>query len=553
MVKLLVPAPLEGEFAADGRFQGQESETVGDFREALRLLEEQPESAVFLGGGREVLEGAAYRSVVRAFSPLRQPVLVLAGDGRLIWANEQAAEEGLSLEAAPGGDISGILDESTKHSFLKALARSAAEGVLTRAVVKKADARYEVSIIPAGEGEVSLAAAVFSRRDDDAALYERVERLTDIAVSLFPEDPEMLVRMPGPERLDFIKGLIEKTVQRTFEYDDFILRTIDEKSGDLEVILARSGTGAKLSKRTLRVGTEGGSVAGYVAATGRPYLVDDAETEPRWIGDLEGIHSVVVVPLRLGSKVIGTFAVEKKERFAFDYYDLMLATMFADYITAALDMADLVGLGQSVVVEQVAASVVEEVADHLKNINESVSRLRGLNIGDSIAVTSRLESIRTSVSTIEESILKGARKVGAAVGPPKVPADETLAGKRILVADDEPSILQSLGDILRSSGCEVEFAHDGSEAVEMASSRQYDLVVSDIKMPKMTGYEVYSSIKARFPDTSVILMTAYGYDPTHSIVRARQEGLEAVLYKPFRAETLKKALKQALGKKETGT
>lgn len=46
-------------------------------------------------------------------------------------------------------------------------------------------------------------------------------------------------------------------------------------------------------------------------------------------------------------------------------------------------------------------------------------------------------------------------------------------------------------------------------------------------------------------------MTAYGYDPTHSIVRARQEGLEAVLYKPFRAETLKKTLKQALQKKVT--
>ena len=77
----------------------------------------------------------------------------------------------------------------------------------------------------------------------------------------------------------------------------------------------------------------------------------------------------------------------------------------------------------------------------------------------------------------------------------------------------------------------------------------YDLVISDIKMPKMSGYEVYASIKSTFPETSVILMTAYGYDPTHSIVRARQEGLEAVLYKPFRAETLKKTLRQALQKK----
>ena len=201
----------------------------------------------------------------------------------------------------------------------------------------------------------------------------------------------------------------------------------------------------------------------------------------------------------------------------------------------------------------VTESVVEEVAGHLKNINESISELRRHNIGDSIAVTSRLENILASTSDILDAILKGARKVTAAVAPPIAAAEEILSGKRILVADDEPSILQSLGDSLRSSGCEVSFARDGFEAVEMATSTVYDLVISDIKMPKMSGYEVYSSVKAKFPETSVILMTAYGYDPTHSIVKARQEGLDAVLYKPFRAETLKKALRQAFQKKGAGS
>jgi len=551
MVKLLVPAALQEEFKADGRFEDQECEAVGDFREAMRLLEEQPGRAVFLGGGSAPLDQPSYESTVAPLAPLQQPAILVSAGGRLLWANEAAQAEGFSFDAVPDGEVSRCFESGTRHPFLKELGRSCSARLLTRAVVEKGGRTYEVSFLPAGSGGAAVAAAIFNRRDLEEPLYERVERMAQVAASLFPEDPEMLVRLPGRERVDFIKGLIEKTVKRVFEYDDFILRTINEETGDLEVILARSAAGASLSKRVLHVATEGGSVAGYVAATGKPYLVEDSSAEPRWIGDLEGIQSAVVVPLRLGSKVIGTFAVEKQEKFGFDYYDLVLATILAGYITAALDMADLVGLGQSVLVERVAESVVEEVAGHLQNINESISQLRHLNIGDSIAVTSRLESIRASASTIEESIMKGVRKVGAAIGKPEVEAEEGLAGRRILVADDEPSILQSLGDILRSSGCEVEFAHDGFEAVEKATREHFDLVISDIKMPKMSGYEVYSSIKSKHPDTSVILMTAYGYDPTHSIVRARQEGLEAVLYKPFRAETLKKALKQSLQKKES--
>ena len=52
-------------------------------------------------------------------------------------------------------------------------------------------------------------------------------------------------------------------------------------------------------------------------------------------------------------------------------------------------------------------------------------------------------------------------------------------------------------------------------------------------MPNRNGYEVFEGVRATDPGTKVILMTAYGYDPTHSIVRASEEGLCAVLYKPF--------------------
>jgi CheY-like chemotaxis protein len=93
----------------------------------------------------------------------------------------------------------------------------------------------------------------------------------------------------------------------------------------------------------------------------------------------------------------------------------------------------------------------------------------------------------------------------------------------------------------------VEAAADGLEVMEMIDARPpYDLILSDIKMPRRDGYEIYSHVRERFPDMPVILMTAYGYDPSHSIVKARIKGLEVVLFKPFKVTMLRKAVHDAL-------
>ena len=74
----------------------------------------------------------------------------------------------------------------------------------------------------------------------------------------------------------------------------------------------------------------------------------------------------------------------------------------------------------------------------------------------------------------------------------------------------------------------------------------FDLVISDIKMPGHSGYEVFVLSKELSPDTPVILMTGFGYDPHHSIVRASQQGLQSFLFKPFKATQLIEEVKKAL-------
>ncbi len=78
------------------------------------------------------------------------------------------------------------------------------------------------------------------------------------------------------------------------------------------------------------------------------------------------------------------------------------------------------------------------------------------------------------------------------------------------------------------------------------SGRPFELVISDIRMPDRNGYEVFRATRQSSKDTPVILMTGFGYDPHHCIIRASQEGLHSLLFKPFKASQLIDEVTKAL-------
>ncbi|MFH1681955.1 MAG: response regulator, partial [Candidatus Eisenbacteria bacterium] len=119
----------------------------------------------------------------------------------------------------------------------------------------------------------------------------------------------------------------------------------------------------------------------------------------------------------------------------------------------------------------------------------------------------------------------------------------------VLVADDQLHVRKFLREILEGEGFAVEDAEDGEEVVSKVMEKQYDLVISDIRMPKKSGNEVVAALKEIAPDLPVILITAYGYDPSHTGIRARREGVVDVLYKPFDLKKLKEAITRGLSEK----
>ena len=118
----------------------------------------------------------------------------------------------------------------------------------------------------------------------------------------------------------------------------------------------------------------------------------------------------------------------------------------------------------------------------------------------------------------------------------------------LLVADDDPGLRESLERTLTREGYRVLLASDGRAALERLQDGAVDLIVTDLKMPGLTGLELLRAAKAIAPDIDVILLTAFG--TVEEAVKAMKDGAYDFLTKPFRREQLLKLIDKALERRE---
>jgi 2-keto-4-pentenoate hydratase/2-oxohepta-3-ene-1,7-dioic acid hydratase in catechol pathway/CheY-like chemotaxis protein len=130
--------------------------------------------------------------------------------------------------------------------------------------------------------------------------------------------------------------------------------------------------------------------------------------------------------------------------------------------------------------------------------------------------------------------------------PDRDQRDQVLCGLHALVADDDENMRRLMTAVLEKVGCACTVASDGAEAMEAIRGGKLDMVVSDIIMPHHNGYEIFAAAREKRPDMPVVLVTGFGYDPNHSLVKASREGLTAVLYKPFTPQQLLDELERAV-------
>jgi len=130
--------------------------------------------------------------------------------------------------------------------------------------------------------------------------------------------------------------------------------------------------------------------------------------------------------------------------------------------------------------------------------------------------------------------------------PPKALEIDSLAGKRVLVVEDEPALAAAVADALTDAGFEVDRAGDGEEALARVAERPYDLVVCDLKMPRLDGRAFYRAIAATAPDLAARVIFVTGDVVGPEAERFLEETGCRWLAKPFRLGDLLRAARDVL-------
>jgi CheY-like chemotaxis protein len=372
---------------------------------------------------------------------------------------------------------------------------------------------------------------------------QKLDALHQAGVELAALDSDQLAEMCVEERIELLKSNIRRFTHDLLHYDVVEVRLLDRLTNKLEPLLDEGMT-TEAAGRALYARAEGNGVTGFVAATGKSYICTDTSTDPLYIEGAAGARSSLTLPLLYQDAVIGTFNVESPRLNAFGDDDLQFAEIFSREIANALHTLELLTAEKRSTASQSIEAIRREVALPVDDILAAATAVLDRYIGHDPEMGDKLRQILAGARAIKQSI----QRVGETLAPsaptvgPEGAAHAQLKGLRVLVADSDERVRRSAHGLLGNFGCIVETARDGREAQTMARLGTYDAILVDIRLPDMSGHEAYCKFRQSQPKARLILMTAFGYDPSHAIVKCRQEGLRFVLYKPFRVDQLLDAL-----------
>ena len=403
-------------------------------------------------------------------------------------------------------------------------------------------------------GEVSQVVAVVWDASSGKRLQAKIDAIDAAGRELARIDRDSIAELRPQERLRLMQEKIINFSKELMHFDHFAIRVLDKKTNRLEVVISE-GLPEEALSIDLYANPEGNGISGYVGATGRSYICHDVEKDGRYVLGLDHSKSSLTVPLNLFGEVVGTYNVESDRVGAFTEDDRQFAEIFGRYVAMALNVLDLLVVERFHTSSTITQTLLDEAAGPAGDIVCEIDKLREDYLGDPTLVAA-LERVKRHATTIRSAIDAASdgpnRVIGCDDDAASPPTPSTLLGKRILVADDEPNIRKSIRDVLEKRGCTVTVAKDGQEACGILdTAAPFDLVLSDIKMPYRNGYEIFATVQRQEARTPVILMTGFGYDPHHSIVRASQDGLAGVLFKPFKVEQLIEEVEKATSEAST--
>jgi CheY-like chemotaxis protein/GAF domain-containing protein len=501
----------------------------------------------------EVINVARLVQNERILQGMPDGVVLLGSDNTILWGNGRL-REWTGREEIVGSNFYDVMgtpeilgpDFCPFHTAL-------ATGHASASTLRCFQNRYmRVHAAPVGDAEGAAQHLVVTIREvtDEILQQQKLTAIHQAGIELADLTPDEVAKMSVEERIELLRANILHCTQDVLHYDVVEIRMLDPKTRILVPVLA-VGMTPQASGRELRAEPTGNGVTGFVAATGKSYLCEDTSEDPLYLEGAAGARSSLTVPVMLHDRVTGTLNVESPEPRAFSESDLQFLEIFARDVAIALNTLELLAAEKASTAAASVEAIHSAVALPVDDILNDAVNVMERYIGHQPDVVERLQQILRNARDIKQVIQKVGQSMAPTEAQPpsaRVELRPALVGRRVLVIDADESVRSAAHALLERYRCIVETAHDGNEAQFMvrslAADQHYDAIIADIRLPDMSGFDLLLKLREMMERVPMALMTGFGYDPGHSIVKARQAGLQAVLYKPFRLDQLLETVEQ---------
>ncbi|MCA9128439.1 MAG: GAF domain-containing protein [Planctomycetales bacterium] len=538
-------------FPTVGIEQGIESDDVSSPVEAIAKLSRSSYCGVYLDGGGVNCETALVRLLQseRILDGMPDGVALIDSDMIVTWANA-ALRRWSPLDEPIGNNFYSVLNNPQIMGpdfcpFHTALAT----GASSSSTLQTSDnSYYQVHVAPLMDAATDNAALVATVSDITSEILQqqKLAAIHHAGLQLTDLKPDEIFAMDTNARIELLKDNIRHYTQDLLNVEVIEIRLLEQSTRNLMPLLS-VGINQVAADRQLYARPQGNGVTGYVAATGKSYLCEDASQDPLYLEAFSGAASSLTVPLMLQDLVIGTINVESNKVRAFTSADLQFLEIFSRDVAVALNTLELLVAQRNNTAQKSCEAIHSAVALPVdKILNDAVNVIEKY-IGREPEVVDRLQRILRNARDIRRVI----QDIGQSFAPTEaLPAGCTaqlldkLRDRRILVVDEEFQVINDAHRLLERFGCIVESAHSGEEAVSMyrnsLSDAAYHCVISAVNLPDYSGHQLMLRLLQVTPKVPMALMSGFGYDPGHSIVKARQAGLhpKALLYKPFKESQL---------------
>jgi CheY-like chemotaxis protein/PAS domain-containing protein len=547
---LFLAGDLDGEADLRARLEDRfEVVTMHNSFRALARLAREPFAGVYVASNHlaDAFQMGRLVQSERILAGFPDGVALLDSNSTIAWANDRLRQWADQSEVV-GENFYAILgspeilgpDFCPFHTAL-------ATGLSSNSTLRCGENQYlHIHATPVTGDEGPPQQLIVTLRDVTGEILQqqKLAAIHQAGIELADLKPDEVADMMVSERIELLKSNILHHTKDLLNFDVVEIRMLDQQTNRLEPLLI-VGMGPEAADRVLYASPQGNGVTGFVAATGKSYLCEDTSEDPLYLEGARDARSSLTVPLTLHDQVIGTFNVESPEPRAFGESDLQFLEIFTRDVAVALNTLELLAAEKASTAAESVEAIHGAVALPVDDILNDAVNVMECYIGHEPDVVERLQRILRNARDIKQVIQKVGQRMAPLPAQPQTLQDElrpALTACHVLVVDADESVRSAAHALLERYGCIVETAHDGKEAIFMVrnlgSGQRYDAIIADIRLPDMSGYDLLVELQEMMTHVPMVLMTGFGYDPGHSIVKARRAGLRAVLYKPFRLDQL---------------